>query len=229
MATTRTASRTKIIGRIADHLVARDPGHPLRVAVDGISAAGKTTLADEIAVAVQARGRPVVRLSMDDFHHTRARRHRQGRTSACGYYQDAFDFDAFRRFVLAPLGPGGSRQYLPRVHDLTTDQPTNDEPRPAADHAVVIVDGSFLQNQQLDGHWDDVVYVDASFAAARERGIRRDASMFGGVAQAADLYDARYHAAARLYLDEIHPAEHASIHLGNDNLDAPELHRIGGR
>ena len=46
--------------------------------------------------------------------------------------------------------------------------------------------------------------------------------------QAAELYDARYLAAARLYLDEVHPAEHASIHLGNDNLDATELHRIGG-
>ena len=186
----RTASRTKVIGRIADQLVARDPGHPSRVAVDGISAAGKTTLAGEIAVAVQARGRPVVRLSMDDFHHPRTRRHRQGRTSARGYYEDAFDFDALRRFVLAPLGPGGSRQYLSRVHDLATDQPTDDSPQPAPDHAVIVVDGSFLQNQQLAGHWDDVVYVDTSFATARDRGIRRDAAMFGGVERAGDLYDA---------------------------------------
>ena len=188
-------------------------------------AAGKTTLADEVATAVQARDRPVVRLSLDDFHHPRARRHRQGRNSALGYYQDAFDFDAFRRFVLAPLGPGGSRQYLARVHDLATDQPTHDQPRSAAGDAVVIVDGSFLQNEQLAGLWDEVVYVDTSFAVARDRGIRRDAALFGGVAQAGDLYDSRYHAAARLYIDEVHPAEQASIHLNNDNLGAPWLIR----
>jgi uridine kinase len=227
-ATNRATSRAKVIGRIADHLAARDPGHPLRVAVDGISAAGKTTLADEVASAVRARGRPVVRLSMDNFHHLRARRHRQGRSFPLGYYQDAFDFDAFRRFVLTPLGPGGSRQYLARVHDLATDQPTHDQHRSAAGDAVVIADGSFLQNEQLDGLWDDVVYVDTSFAAARERGVARDAALLGGVAQAGDLYDARYHAAARLYLDEVHPAEQASIHLSNDNLDTPGLLHIGG-
>jgi hypothetical protein len=72
------------------------------------------------------------------------------------------------------------------------------------------------------------VYVDTSFAAARERGITRDAAQLGGVAQAGDLYDSRYHAAARLYLDEVHPAEQASIHLNNDNLDTPGLLHIGG-
>ena len=225
---TGTASRTKIIGRIADHLAARDPGHPLRVAVDGITAAGKTTLADEVAEAVRARGRPVVRLSMDDFHHPRARRHRQGRNSARGYYQDAFDFDAFRQSVLTPLGPGGSRQYLPRVHDLATDQPTHEQPGSAAGDAVVIVDGSFLQNEQLDSLWDEVVYVDTSFAVARDRGIQRDATLFGGVEQAGELYATRYHAAARLYLDEVHPAEQASICLNNDTVSAPGLLHIGG-
>ena len=109
--------------------------------------------------------------------------------------------------MLAPLGPGGSWQYLARVHDLATDQPTHDQPRSAAGDAVVIVDGSFLQNERLDGLWDEVVYVDASFAAARERGIQRDAAVFGGVEEAGDLYDSRYHAAARRYLDEAHPAE----------------------
>ncbi len=48
--------RSRVIGRIADHLAALDPGHPLRVGVDGITAAGKTTLAAELAVAVVERG-----------------------------------------------------------------------------------------------------------------------------------------------------------------------------
>ncbi|MFF1926409.1 ATP-binding protein [Streptomyces sp. NPDC058221] len=34
--------RDQVIGRIADHLTAWGPGHPLRVAVDGIAPAGKT-------------------------------------------------------------------------------------------------------------------------------------------------------------------------------------------
>lgn len=221
-------SRSKVVGRVADQLAARFPGHPLRVAVDGVTAAGKTTLADELAAAVGARGRSAVRLSMDDFHHPRARRHRQGRASARGYYKDAFDFETFARLVLAPLGPDGDRRYAPRAHDLDSDQPVHDSPQWAAADAVVIVDGSFLQNPTLDGGWDEVVYVDVSFAAACERGIRRDAAMFGGKENARELYASRYHAAGRLYQDEIHPAERATVRIGNDDLGAPVLHHIGG-
>ncbi len=53
---------TRALGRIADHLCAADPGHPLRVAVDGITAAGKTTLARSLAAAVRESGRPAIHL-----------------------------------------------------------------------------------------------------------------------------------------------------------------------
>ena len=42
--------------------------HPARIAIDGPDAAGKTALADELAVVLRARGREVVRASIDDFH-----------------------------------------------------------------------------------------------------------------------------------------------------------------
>jgi uridine kinase len=56
------------------------------VSVDGITVAGKTTVAREFAAAVGERGRVAVHLSMDGFHHHRAHRHRQGWDSAIGYY-----------------------------------------------------------------------------------------------------------------------------------------------
>jgi uridine kinase len=43
--------RGKVVQQIADHLTARRIGHPLRVGVDGITAAGKSILACELAVA----------------------------------------------------------------------------------------------------------------------------------------------------------------------------------
>lgn len=77
------------MAEIASRLCALDLGHPVRVAVDGITASGKSTCADEIAAAVSIAGRPVARVSMDGYHHRRAHRHRQGRLSADGYYEDA--------------------------------------------------------------------------------------------------------------------------------------------
>ena len=89
---------------MVDHLVARSPGHPLRVGVDGITAAGKTLLATELAQAIRKTGRPAIQVSMDGFHHRREHRYRQGPESGLGYYEDAFDLVAFGELVLGPWG-----------------------------------------------------------------------------------------------------------------------------
>ncbi len=70
-----------------------------RVAVDGPDAAGKTTLADELAAALR---RPVLRVSIDDFHRPREERYARGPLSPEGYVHDCFDFAALRRAVQAP-------------------------------------------------------------------------------------------------------------------------------
>jgi uridine kinase len=222
------APRARVVGRVVDHLLAQPVGHPVRVAVDGVTAAGKTTLADELAAAVAARGRPVVRLSMDGFHHPRAHRYRRGRDSAEGYYRDAYDFEALARLVLDPLGPGGDRRYRTAVLDLATDRPVEAAPVLAAPDAVLVVDGTFLQGAALAGRWDEVVFADTALAVARERGVRRDAEQFGGADAARRAFEQRYHAACRLYLDEVGPAGRAGVLVGNDDLDRPALRRIGG-
>lgn len=214
---------TRALGRIADHLCAADPGHPLRVAVDGITAAGKTTLARSLAAAVRERGRPAIHLSMDGWHHPRAHRHRQGRDSATGYYEDAYDFAAFDRLVLAPLARGAA--YRERVIDLAADEPIDEPPVAAPANAVLVVDGSFLQR---DLRWDEVVFVNTTFQVALDRGAHRDAAAFGGEAAARGAFTRRYHAASRRYLSEVDPAARATVVLANDDVSNPRLSRIGG-
>jgi len=51
----------------------------VRVGIDGVDGAGKTTFADALATTLQQQGRPVVRVSVDDFHHPRAIRYARGR------------------------------------------------------------------------------------------------------------------------------------------------------
>jgi len=70
-----------------------------RIAVDGIDAAGKTTLADQLAVLLKAH-----RVCIDDFLRPEEERYARGVDSPEGYYEDSFDYTAFRAAVLQATG-----------------------------------------------------------------------------------------------------------------------------
>jgi uridine kinase len=209
----------RLARRIADHQLA----HPVRVAIDGITASGKSTLARDLAAAVGDRGRPVIHVSMDGFHHPRARRHRQGRESASGYYHDAYDFAALAQHLLIPLGPGGNRQYRTSVIDLHTDVATTASHRTAPDDAVLLMDGTFLQRLEVRDLWDERVWVDTSPEIARRRGVARDADTLGGKEVAERLFDKRYNAASQIYIDAVAPAQCATVIFSNGHPSRVEL------
>jgi uridine kinase len=54
-------TRAAILARVALYLRGVRVPHPLRVGVDGITSAGKTTIADELAVLITAGGRDAIR------------------------------------------------------------------------------------------------------------------------------------------------------------------------
>src|SRR3712207_671524 len=97
--------------------------HPTRVSIDGIDAAGKTTLANELVPSLEPRGRSVIRASIDGFPRPRAERYVRGPESPEGYYRDSFDYNALRDAPLTPLGPGGNRVYRTASFDFRTDSP----------------------------------------------------------------------------------------------------------
>ena len=201
-------------------MCARDLDHPVRVGIDGICGAGKTTFAHDLAQSLTALGRPVVHLDSDGFHHVRAVRYRQGRDSARGYYADGYDFDALRDLALIPLGARPPYRYATRVHDLHSDARVVDRATAPAD-AVVLFAATFLQRDGLRSHWDEVVFLDTSIEHAQERGVLRDADALGGRASAESAYRSRYMAACRIYLAEQDPCSRASIVVNHDDPESP--------
>ncbi len=87
-------------GVVAIILQRRVSHRPLKVAIDGRCAAGKSTLAKQLAARIDCAS---VIFSIDNFHHPREHRYRQGENSARGYYEDAFDSAAVVESVLKPL------------------------------------------------------------------------------------------------------------------------------
>lgn len=205
-------------------IMARQRAHVLRVAIDGPDAAGKTTLADALAVRL-AGLRPTVRVSIDGFHRPRAERLRRGDLSPEGYYQDSFDHDALRRLVLEPLGPGGDRWYRPAVFDHRSDVAVAHPPERAPADAVLLVDGVFLQSPALRDHWDLRVFVDVDPDEAVRRAETRDAGLLGGQASVRQRYRRRYLPGQQLYRERCSPTTHADVVIDNTDLHHPVLIR----
>jgi uridine kinase len=216
--------RRLVLGRVAHEVLSRaEPSRPTRVAVDGITAVGKTTFADDLATLLRGIDARVLRVTMDGFHNPRAVRYRQGRGSAAGYYEDAYDLVGLRSGLLDPLGPGGDRRYRTAVWDLHEDRPAGGAPSVAPDDLVLVVDGSFLQKPEVRDGWDVVVHLWCPFDAAERRGVARDAAALGGEAAARDLFRGRYHAAQRRYLDEVDPVSRADIVVDHRDPQRPTL------
>ena len=211
---------------LADQLMAADLGHPLRVGVDGPCGAGKSTLARELVAAITARDRVAVHLDSDGFHNTRDIRYRQGRASARGYYEDAYNFAALTERVLVPLGPGGSGTFATKVHDMQTDEIETGANATSPDDAIIVFDCTFLQRGALRDHWDEVLYLQVKRDVAVSRGAARDAAKLGGIESARQAYEDRYMAACDIYIREEHPAERASILIDHNDVASPRV--VGG-
>ena len=82
-------AHASLLGRLADAVVGFDPDRRIRVAIDGVDGAGKTTLAEALAPLVAAQGRPVIRASVDQFHNPQNLRYARGRYSPDGFSLDS--------------------------------------------------------------------------------------------------------------------------------------------
>ena len=217
--------RHDLLETLGQHLLSRRAGHPLRVAIDGPLASGKTTLADDLAEAVQTRA-PAIRAGLDGFHRPRAERYARGRRSALGYYEDARDYAALRRALLDPLGPGGSGLYRTGMFDLDNDRPAEAPLTPARADAILIVEGTFLQRPEFDGAWDVVVFLDIDPELSLARGLSRDSAALGGPEAAAELYRERYLPAWAMYAAACRPRERADVVIDHRDFQAPDIVRM---
>jgi len=219
------ASEVNCRGHMACRIPVRQGGNCLRAAVDGPDGSGKTTFADEYAAAVRALGRPVVRVSLDDFRNVRAVRYRQGHESPQGFWQDSYDYRRFQDDVLEPFAPGGVRRYRPAAHNLATDTVLDPPPRTAPPGSVLIVDGLFLHRvlhrDEIGRVWDLSVFLEVPFDVTARRMARRD----GTNPDPGHPGMRRYVEAQRIYFASCSPQQRADILIDNEDFEAPQIVR----
>jgi uridine kinase len=193
------------------------------VAIDGPDAAGKTTLADELARLLERRAVHVVRASIDGFHRPRAERLARGPESPEGYYRDSFDYPALWAALLDPLRPGGNLKFRRRVFDYRTDSPVSAPLETADKETVLLFDGVFLLRPELASVWDFTVFIDVPFEETMRRAAQRDAALFGSAEETMRRYSARYVPGQELYFREARPKERADVIVDNANPGRPTL------
>ncbi|WP_430593382.1 uridine kinase [Humidisolicoccus flavus] len=187
------------------------------LAIDGPDGAGKTRFGDSLQVAFARANVEAFRASVDDFHHPREFRYRQGPNSPRGYYQDAFDYHQLQRVLLEPFRLGGSTSFVTKAFDVQTDQPIAMKWESAGPDAVLIVDGVFLQRPVLKNEWNAVLWLEASEA---ERG-RRMQARDGAHPLLTHPSHGRYQGAHAHYREAVKPEEHATFLVDNTDWRAP--------
>jgi uridine kinase len=215
----REIKRAMLIENLASHITSVKKPHPVRVAIDGVDGAGKTTLADELAEPARRQGRPVIRASIDGFHNPQNVRYRLGRQSPEGYFRDSFNHDALIESLLLPLGPGGSRSYRRHVFDYRTDTEDVAPLETTANNAILLFDGVFAHRPELSSYWDFSIFLDTRF----EVSIPRTAQRGGGSPEVDVESNRRYVEGQRLYLAECEPKSLANLVVDNNDLENPSL------
>lgn len=191
---------------------------PVRVAINGIEGTGKTIFTKSFTDYFLQNDLKAIHVSIDGFHNVNSIRYRQGRDSAKGYYEDAYNEAEFVQKVLR-----SSQLDIPvivmRIHDMETDKILIEEPVKIGNETIILTDGSYLFKKAYREHWDLKIYLQTDFNTAMTRGIERDSELLGGAVNAKEKYENRYHKASAIYIEECKPKKFADIIIDNTDFD----------
>jgi uridine kinase len=218
-----SAERAAVVGEVAGRVAGLGPGR-LRVGIDGLTAAGKTSFGHELAAALRALGRPTMRASTDDFKHPwrHARELGYDRITGEGYYRNAYDHVSARNLLLGPAGPGGTGEVVLCAHDPLTGADHRDSTIIAPAGAVLIVDSVFAFRPEYNDCWEYRIWLDVDAELAMRRGIARDRGL-EGAQEATRLHRDRYQVAEAIYLAEVRPKAIADTVIDNRDFTRPRI------
>jgi uridine kinase len=168
-------TREQVLLAIESAILRKPSKRPLRIAIDGRSGAGKTTLADELADRLEAQARPCLRASIDDFHPPGFRQRAAGNGfTPQSFLKEGYDYASLRSLLLEPLGPNGSRRCRLDLWNSFDDVPFPEEWVDAPENAVLLVDGVFLLVPLLRPLWDFSIWLDVDWEVMLRRAAHRD-------------------------------------------------------
>ncbi|CAN5631603.1 AAA family ATPase [soil metagenome] len=170
-----------------------NPDGMLIVAIDGCGGAGKSTIANELALE---QGNSQV-VHIDDFYKPKERRVEIINDTPV---HSNFEFDRLKQQVLEPLKHGSVTKYQTPDGEVVEVKPSG----------YVIVEGLGTLGTELKDYFDYKIWVDVLEVVRRQRGIERD------TADWANIWDNEYLPQDARYVKEQSPQKEADLVVNND-------------
>jgi uridine kinase len=217
-----SSERDMLVHKVAQRVLALGHGR-LLVAIDGFTAAGKTSFGHELAREISGAGRPVLRATLDDFKQPWKDRHLYDRESGEGYYRNAFDYEALKRLLLDPCRSKQAASCALCSIDPLTQRDHSSVVTAVDPDAVLIVDGVFAFRPEINQYWDFRVWLDVDAERSVRRGVERDQNWAGSEAES--VHRDRYLMAERIYLQEVDPVTMMDVVIDNSSFASPRIVR----
>ena len=173
--------------------------HSFILGIDGGSGSGKTTYA--LTLQQQLEGSMVFHL--DDFIRKKKVRYNEDYEEWYCYYHLQWRYDYLIRKLLQPLKCDCSLNDTLEFYDKETDSYVLRQVEVPAG-TTVIVEGVFIQRQELRSYFNKVIYLDVDREKRLKRVLERD-TYIGSTEEITLKYEKRYFPAEEVYLQMCNP------------------------
>ena len=184
-----------------------DPKYTFIVGIDGLGGAGKSTISESICDLLCSEKYNVTILHIDDFIHPRNIRYNDNYPEWECYYNLQWRYDYLKNDIIKPMKNGsdfiGDIELYDKDHDSYFSQNIY-----VPNGSIVIIEGIFLQRQELKGIFDFMIYIDVPQEIRLDRVLERD-GYIGNKDQIKEKYDNRYFPAEHHYVNTCMPEANA--------------------
>jgi len=206
-------SAVEVADMFASRAVAARGQRALILAVSGIDASGKTTIASQIAARLAAVEVHTVVVALDDWHTPASVRF--STTDPAGhFYRHAYRYDELFATIVEPIRRDRRIDAELHLRRLRNDAEFRTRFRAEAVD-VLMLEGIFLLRRELRDRYDGRVWVDCSFERALERAVARNQEGLPPD-RIVDDYRRIYFPAERLHFTLDNPRAHADAIVPND-------------
>ena len=168
---------------------------------------GKSTVSKELHRKLSKEKYKITLLHIDDFIHPRAIRYNKNYAEWECYYNLQWRYDYLVNEVVNPMKCGSDFKAKVELYDKDNDTYFYSETNVPVG-SIVIIEGVFLQRQELKDVFDYMIYIDIPEETRLNRVLERD-RYIGDKQQIKAKYDNRYLPAEHHYIKTCSPGQNA--------------------